>query len=217
MPDGSLRCSLNNRGKEGKKEQGGEKESVSNILLSCRIWFSTIKKGDIEECFSFHHFAVGNCFPHGALRFDVSPAAVTQVTARAVPVQMCYLSVSAYTMTKQKQLWPEGHQCFVSHYLAFNGKFLCFQLEKLSFFHGWKFRRNLNFAWFKRVPWETIVLSTGDTSLTPSWPPVWLSHNMSLSMPKSHQCVLVRQATCTFLEAISFKKIRSNWSKDSLE
>lgn len=39
-------------------------------------------------------------------------------------------------MTKQKQLWPEGHQCFVSDNLAFNGKFLCFQLEKLSFMAG---------------------------------------------------------------------------------
>lgn len=39
-------------------------------------------------------------------------------------------------MTKQKQLWPEGHQCFVSHNLAFNGKFLYFQLEKLSSMDG---------------------------------------------------------------------------------
>lgn len=79
-----------------------------------------------------------NCFPHSALGFDVSPAALTQVTAGAVPVQMCYLSVSAHTMTKQKQLWPEDHQCFVSHSLVFNGKFLCFQLEKLYFFHGFE-------------------------------------------------------------------------------
>lgn len=105
MPGGYLQCSLNNRGKEGKKEEEGERERVSSILLSSRIWFSTIKKGDIEECFSFHHFAVGNCFPHGALGFDVSPAAVTQVTARAVPVQMCYLSVSLLT------LWLNRSSC----------------------------------------------------------------------------------------------------------
>lgn len=106
MPGGSLQCSLNNREKEGKKEgEEGERERVSTILLSSRIWFSTIKKGDIEECFSFHHFAVGNCFPHGALGFDVSPAAVTQATARAVPVQMCYLSVSLLT------LWLNRSSC----------------------------------------------------------------------------------------------------------
>lgn len=101
MLDGSFRYSLNNRGKEGKKEGGGagrERESVTSILLSYRIWFSSIEKGDIEECFSFHHFAVGNSFPHGALGFDVSPTAVTQVTARAVPGQMCYLSVSLLTL-----------------------------------------------------------------------------------------------------------------------
>lgn len=89
---------------KGKKGAGG-KERASSILLSCRIWFSAIKKEDIEECFSFHHFAVGNCFPHGALGFDVSPAAVTQVTARAVPVQMCYLSVSLLT------LWLNRSSC----------------------------------------------------------------------------------------------------------
>lgn len=89
---------LEQQRKRGKERGGGDSESVSNILLSCRIWFSAIKKGDIEECFSFHHFEVGNCFPHGALGFDVSPAAVTQVMARAVPVQMCYLSVSLLTL-----------------------------------------------------------------------------------------------------------------------
>lgn len=86
---------------------GGQagRDSVSSILLSCWIWFSAIKKGDIEECFSFHHFAVGNCFPHSPLGFDVSPAAVTKVTARAVPVQMCYLSVSLLT------LWLNRSSC----------------------------------------------------------------------------------------------------------
>lgn len=88
---------LEQQRKRERKEQGGE-ERASSILLSCRIWFSAIKKEDIEECFSFHHFAVGNCFPHDALGFDESPAAVTQVTARAVPVQMCYLSVSLLTL-----------------------------------------------------------------------------------------------------------------------
>lgn len=109
MLDGSLRYSLNNRGKEAKKEGGGrgerERESVTSILLSYRIWFSSIEKWDTEECFSFHHFAVGNSFPHGALSFDVSPAAVTQVTARAVPGQMCYLSVSLLT------LWLNRSSC----------------------------------------------------------------------------------------------------------
>ena len=93
-----LQCGLNNRAKEGKKEGGRDRESVPSIFLSCQIWFSAIKKEDIKECFSFHHFAVGNCFPHGALGFDVSPAALTQVMARAVPVQMCYWSVSLLTL-----------------------------------------------------------------------------------------------------------------------
>lgn len=98
-------------------------------------------------------------------------------------------------MTKQKQLWPEGHQCFVSDNLAFNGKFLCFQLEKLPFFHGWKFWRNLYFAWCKRVPWERIGLSTGDTILAPPLPLVWLSHVVSLSMHAQKPPMCVDQAS----------------------
>lgn len=50
-------------------------------------------------------FCSGNCFPHGALGFDVSPAAVMQATAKAVPVQMCYLSVSLLT------LWLNRSSC----------------------------------------------------------------------------------------------------------
>lgn len=188
---------------EGEKEKGVcvERESVSSILLSCRIWFSAIKKGDIEECFSFHHFAVGNCFPHGALSFDVSPAAVTQVTAKAVPVQMCYLSVSLLT------LWLNRSSCG--------------QRAISALYHTvWHFVESFHvFSWKNFLPWLEVLKKFTffyDTQKCPkkqlyfpeeieSWQHVSLPHIVSLRIPKSYHCVLVRKAICLYLEDISLK------------
>lgn len=194
---------LEQQRKRGKERGGGDSESVSNILLSCRIWFSAIKKGDIEECFSFHHFEVGNCFPHGALGFDVSPAAVTQVMARAVPVQMCYLSVSLLT------LWLNRSSCgqraisalyhtvwhLMESFCVFSWKnflsSMAGSFKEIYILHDAKKcpEKQLSFALEMIQAWQHLGLQ-------------YDSHIISLSMPKDHQCMLVSVTKWTGLDCL---------------
>lgn len=136
-----------------------------------------------------------------AFHSQVCPAAVTQVTAKAVPVQMCYLSVSLLT------LWLNRSSC---------GR----RAISALYHTVWHFVESFRvFSWKNFLPWLEVLKKFTffyDTQKCPkkqlyfpeeieSWQHVSLPHIVSLRVPKSYHCVLVRKAICMFLEDISLK------------